>query len=186
MQPPAPPDTNRSTLQERAAAVKFNLIDQVELASADRLVAVKYVTLAEEYLADHFPTFPVLPGVLMLEALTQAAGWILHLRHDFSRSMTVLKEARNVRYGSFVAPGRSLRVEVDLLKEDSTQATFKAAGSVGDSQAVSARMVLTYFNLADTQPELAETDRRLIQHHRSRWALIAPKRHEDAALVSSV
>ena len=166
--------------------MKFNLIDQVELASADRLVGSKYVTLAEEYLADHFPTFPVLPGVMMLEALAQAAGWVLHLRHDFACSMAVLKEAKNVRYGSFVAPGKSLRVEVELLKEADNQATFKAAGSVGDSQAVSARLVLSYFNLADTQPELADIDRRLIEHHRNRWALIAPQRQEGAAVVSSL
>ena len=50
--------------------MKFNLIDKVESLSADKIVAVKYVSLAEEYLADHFPTFPVLPGVMMLEAAT--------------------------------------------------------------------------------------------------------------------
>ena len=48
--------------------MKFNLIDRIEQISDERIVAVKYVSLAEEYLADHFPTFPVLPGVMMLEA----------------------------------------------------------------------------------------------------------------------
>ena len=64
--------------------MKFNLIDKIESISDDRIVASKQVSLAEEYLADHFPTFPVLPGVLMLEALTQAAGWLLR----FSRRDT--------------------------------------------------------------------------------------------------
>src|SRR5712664_1908049 len=68
------------------SAVKFNLIDKIELLTDERIVAVKYVSLAEEYLADHFPTFPVLPGVMMLEALTQAAGWLLHRRHRFAKS----------------------------------------------------------------------------------------------------
>ena len=164
--------------------MKFNLIDHVEHASAERFVGVKYVSLAEEYLADHFPTFPVLPGVMMLEALTQAAAWILHLRRNFARSMAVLKEARNVRYGSFVAPGNSLRVEVDLLKEEDGQASFKATGLVGDAQAVAARLTVSYFNLADRQPDLADIDRRLIEHHRARWALIAPSRQEGAGLVT--
>ena len=57
--------------------VKFNLVDRIEHLSDDRIVGVKYVSLAEEYLADHFPRFPVLPGVMMLEAMTQAAGWLL-------------------------------------------------------------------------------------------------------------
>src|SRR5580700_6333595 len=96
--------------------MKFNLIDRIEQVSDERLVAVKNVSLAEEYLGDHFPTFPVLPGVLMLEALVQAAGWLLHRKSGFSKSIAVLKEARNVKYGTFVAPGNSLRVDVEVLK----------------------------------------------------------------------
>ena len=154
--------------------MKFHLLDKVEFASAERLVGVKHVSLAEEYLADHFPTFPVLPGVLMLEALTQAAGWVLHLRRDFACSMAVLKEARNVKYGAFVAPGNFLRVEVDWIDQTPSGGSFKARGMVGSSQAVSARLELAYFNLADKLPELAATDGRLIESHRARWSLIAP------------
>jgi 3-hydroxyacyl-[acyl-carrier-protein] dehydratase len=154
--------------------VKFNLIDKIESLTADRIVAVKYVSLAEEYLADHFPTFPVLPGVMMLEALTQAAGWLLHQRFDFAKSIAVLKEAKNVKYGNFVAPGNFLRVDVEFNKLNDSGATFKAAGTVGDAQAVTARIEIAYFNLADRQPTLAEIDAKLIAHHRLRWALIAP------------
>ena len=164
-----------STTQEAQDRVKFNLIDKIEQIDGQRIVAVKYVSLAEEYLADHFPTFPVLPGVMMLEALTQAAGWILHRRRDFACSMAVLKEARNVKYGHFVAPGNHLRVEVELNKEtEGGGATFKASGMVGQAQALSARLELAYFNLADKQPELAAIDERLRQHNRRRWDLIAP------------
>ena len=154
--------------------VKFNLIDKIESLTDDRIVAVKYVSLAEEYLADHFPTFPVLPGVMMLEALTQAAGWLLHRRHDFAKSMAVLKEAKNVKYGNFVAPGNFLRVDVELNKITATGATFKASGTVGDAQAVTARIEIAYFNLADQHPALAEVDTKLRAHNRLRWALIAP------------
>src|SRR2546430_5588038 len=111
-------------------AVRFNLIDKIESITDTRVVAVKHVSLAEEYLADHFPTFPVLPGVMMLEALTQAAGWLLHHRTGFRCSMAVLKEARNVKYGRFVAPGGSLRLEGELNKPTDSGAVFKAAGTV--------------------------------------------------------
>lgn len=154
--------------------MKFNLIDKVETITDERIVAVKYVSLAEEYLADHFPTFPVLPGVMMLEALTQAAAWVLHRRHDFAKSMAVLKEARNVKYGNFVAPGNYLRVELEYLKATEAGASFKATGTVGDSTAVAARIEIAYFNLADKQPALAEMDARLQAHNRQRWSLIAP------------
>ena len=162
--------------------MKFNLVDRIEHLSHDRIVAVKYVSLAEEYLADHFPTFPVLPGVMMLEALTQAAGWLLHHRTDFARSMAVLKEARNVKYGRFVAPGGSLRLEVDLSKATDTGATFKASGTVDGAQAVQARIELAYFNLADKHPSLAEVDQRLRDHNRARWAVVTAQSAEVAAL----
>ncbi len=152
--------------------MKFNLIDKVESITDEKIVAVKYVSLAEEYLADHFPTFPVLPGVMMLEALTQAAAWLLHRRENFRCSMAVLKEARNVKYGHFVAPGNSLRVEVEYFKPTETGATFKASGNVGEKQALSARIELAYFNLGEKQTEYASIDEKLSQHNRSRWSLL--------------
>lgn len=154
--------------------MKFSLIDKVEELSPQRIVAVKYVSLAEEYLADHFPTFPVLPGVMMLEALTQAAGWLLHVRSDFARSMAVLKEAKNVKYGRFVAPGNALRVEVELAKETAGGAIFKAVGAVGDAQALAARIELAYFDLGEKNPALRGIDQRLREHNRARWELIRP------------
>src|SRR2546423_5156491 len=131
----------------QAAAVKFNLIDKIVELSDQRIVAVKFVSLAEEYLADHFPTFPVLPGVMVLESAVQAAGWLLHHRTNFARSMAVLREARNVKNGQFAAPGNFFRIEVDLLKSADGGATFKAVGSVNDAQAVQMRLELAYFNL---------------------------------------
>jgi 3-hydroxyacyl-[acyl-carrier-protein] dehydratase len=149
--------------------VKFYLIDKIERLSDQRIVAVKNVSLAEEYLADHFPTFPVLPGVLMVEAAVQAAGWLLHHRSQFAKSVAVLKEARNVKYGQFVAPGNFLRIDVELLKPTNAGASFKATGTVGQAQAVQMRLEMAYFNLADKNPGLAETDARLIEEHRRRW-----------------
>jgi 3-hydroxyacyl-[acyl-carrier-protein] dehydratase len=134
--------------------VKFNLIDRIEHLGDDRIVGVKYVSLAEEYLARPLPDVPVLPGVMMLEAITQAAGWLLHHRSGFAKSMAVLKEARNVKYGHFVAPGNFLRVEVELNKRPTPARRSRRPGTVGDKQALQARVELAYFNLADKQPEL--------------------------------
>lgn len=166
--------------------MKFNLVDRIEHLSDARIVTVKYVSLAEEYLADHFPTFPVLPGVMMLEAATQSAAWLLHKRTGFARSMAVLKEAKNVKYGSFVAPGNFLRIEAEWMKDTQAGAAFKATGSVGGKDtklsqalrqssglAVQMRLELAYFNLADKNPQLAEVDRRIQEHNRQRWELLA-------------
>ncbi len=152
--------------------MKFNLLDKIELLNNDRIVGVKFVSLAEEYLADHFPTFPVLPGVMMLEAITQAAGWLLHHRTGFGKSMAVLKEARNVKYGQFVAPGNYLKVDVEFQKPTETGAVFKATGYAGTDQALAARVELAYFNLGEKQPELAAMDDRIKDHHRLRWSVL--------------
>lgn len=165
--------------------MKFNLIDKIEHLSDEKIVAVKYVSLAEEYLADHFPTFPVLPGVMMLEAMTQAAAWVLHRRSNFARSIAVLKEARNVKYGQFVAPGQSLKVELDLLKTTDAGATFKASGSVEGQPALTARLELAYFNLADKSPELAGLDAKLIEHNRARWQVLCAQGAPETAAAAT-
>jgi 3-hydroxyacyl-[acyl-carrier-protein] dehydratase len=168
--------------------VKWNLLDRIEQLETGRIVAVKQVSLAEEYLADHFPTFPVLPGVMMLEAITQAAGWLLHHRTGFAHSMVVLKEARNVKYGQFVAPGRALRVEVDWLKDTAAGASFKAVGNVDGAVAVQARIDLAAFNLAQKNPQLADIDARLVEHTRSRWMVLTATggpRATDASLLAA-
>ena len=105
--------------------MQFTLIDQILECGPERAVAVKNVSASEEYLADHFPSFPVLPGVFMLEAMIQAAREVLG-QQGCSRMM--LGEVRALRYGTFVRPGESLRVEVDLLKSQDGCFTFKGNG----------------------------------------------------------
>ena len=64
--------------------MKFVLIDKITaLDSGKSLTAVKSVSLAEEYLADHFPAFPVLPGVLLLEGLIESASWLVREHQKF-------------------------------------------------------------------------------------------------------
>lgn len=162
--------------------MKFHLLDRIESVSGERVVGIKYVSLAEEYLADHFPTFPVLPGVMMLESLTQAAAWVMHTRTNFAKSMAVLKETKNLRYGHFVAPGNALKVEVEYFKATDAGAIFKAVGSVGDKQALAGRLEIAYFNLGDKQPELAVVDGRLIEHHKQRWQILTCQKPESAVI----
>ncbi len=98
--------------------MKFNLIDTVLEQSPDRIVAIKQVSLAEEYLADHFPSFPVLPGVLMVETMVQAARILLSDRGD---TRLVLGEIKGLKFGSFVRPGETLAVDVTVTgSEDGT------------------------------------------------------------------
>ena len=105
----------------------FRLVDQVLERSADRVVAIKNVTLAEEYLQDHFPTLPVLPGVFMLEALVQTGRELLA---DRGCGRVVLGQVKGLKYGSFVRPGDTLRMEVTFDKETDGGWQLKGAATV--------------------------------------------------------
>lgn len=109
----------------------FGFVDRVLELSPDRVVTIKQVTLAEEYLQDHFPEFPVLPGVLMVESFVQAARHLMSQRTDCTDSRLVLGSVRALKYGNFVRPGESLRVEVTLNKVlPSGEFEFKGEGVV--------------------------------------------------------
>jgi 3-hydroxyacyl-[acyl-carrier-protein] dehydratase len=125
--------------------LRFVLVDQVLEQDAQRLTALKAVTAAEEYLGDHFPGFPVLPGVMMLEALVQAGRrWIDGQATDAAaQGPYALESVRNVRYGQMVRPGQSLRVEVRLRKREAQRFEFDGVGTVNEETAVQGRIVLS-------------------------------------------
>jgi 3-hydroxyacyl-[acyl-carrier-protein] dehydratase len=151
--------------------MRFNLVDRiVEVQPGRSLRAVKNLTLGEEYLADHFPTFPVMPGVLMLEAL--AGAWLLRLTDDFRHSVIILREARNVKYGTFMEPGRQMQVAVELVEREGDRATFKGKGEMDGQSTVSARLTLASYNLADRDGGLRGRDEQLIRHFRDLSVLL--------------
>ncbi len=130
----------------------FRLVDQVLECSPERAVTVKNVTLAEEYLQDHFPGFHVLPGVFMLEALVQSARLVLEAR-DRARTgvprRMVLGGVRALKYGMFVRPGEALRSEVTIDKETEEgsvvfrgSATVIRVASASSDTAVSGRFTM--------------------------------------------
>lgn len=160
--------------------MRFTLIDRiVALEPGKSVTAVKNLSMAEEYLADHFPGFPVLPGVLMLEAMTEAAAWLVRVTGDFKHSVVVLKEARNVKYNKFVEPGQTLKVVAELVGQDDHEAKFKTHGEVDGEQAVSARLTLATYNLADADPDRALTDE--VVKHKMRELLALLDRPKSAA-----
>lgn len=139
--------------------MRFTLIDRItELKVGEEISAVKNVSLAEEYLQDHFPLFPVLPGVFMLEAMTEAAAWLIRFSDNFAHSVVTLKEARNVKYADFVEPGNTLTVTAKIVKQEERMVSLKADGTVDGRPHVSARLVLERYNLSDTNPPDAEID----------------------------
>ncbi len=153
--------------------MRFHLVDRIlEVQAGRSLRAVKNLTLGEEYLADHFPTFPVMPGVLMLQALVEAGAWLLRATDDFRHSVIVLREARGVKYGSFMEPGRQMSITVELADHDGGTATLKGKGEAEGQTTVSAKLTLARYNLRDRDPALQAVDEELVRKLRAHYALL--------------
>ncbi len=153
--------------------MRFSLVDRItELSEGKHIEAIKVLTLAEEYLADHFPRFPVMPGVMMLEAMYQSSAWLVRKSEDFAHTIVVLREARNVKFSNFVEPGQVLVVRAAILKQDESTTTLKSEATVEGKTAVTARLVLERYNLADRYPTRAATDAFTRRELRERFGLL--------------
>lgn len=154
--------------------MRFVLIDKIiSLEKGAQITAVKNVSLAEEYLADHFPAFPVLPGVLLLEGLVESASWLVRVSENFQHSMILLEQARNVKYRSFVAPGMQVEYRVRAKSLDENVSSFTGVGVCGKDEIVEAKFALRHFNLADENSALAAVDAQIIENMKSRLKLLS-------------
>jgi 3-hydroxyacyl-[acyl-carrier-protein] dehydratase len=95
----------------------FLLIDRiVEFEPAKRLVAIKNVTINEPFFQGHFPDYPIMPGVLVVEAMAQAGGIIMtHEMPDRAQKLVVFTGIERAKFRRPVTPGDQLRIEVEVL-----------------------------------------------------------------------
>lgn len=167
--------------------MRFLLVDRItSFEEGVSITAIKNLSLAEEYLADHFPGFPVMPGVLMLESLVQTSAWLMRATEDFRFSTILLKEAKALKFNNFMKPGMTLKVTSTVHKRSDNQYVFKAegipqhgSGASDVASAVSARITLEQRNLAELNPEMAKADQRQIAEYRTLWSQVwTPKRND--------
>ena len=153
--------------------MRYILIDKVvEIEVGRHIKAIKNVSLAEEYLGDHFPTFPVLPGVLLLEGLIESASWLVRRTENFAHSMILLEQARNVKYKSFLAPGTQIEYTVEARMIEENVSSFTGLGVSDGQRIVEARFGLKHFNLADENSAMASVDAGIIENLKTRWKLV--------------
>jgi UDP-N-acetylglucosamine acyltransferase len=122
----------------------FVLVDRIlEHDAAGRLVAAKNVTGAEDFFAGHFPSQPVMPGVLILECLAQAAGiWLLKTAPDPRKVEIRVVGFDEAKFRRPVVPGDQLRLEVRLVRRRGELVRFHGEVRVGDARAAEARLLL--------------------------------------------
>lgn len=133
--------------------MRFDLVDAVLEEGDGLIVTIKHVTGTEEYLQDHFAGFPVLPGVMMLEAMVQAGRLLAGRGRGAGEPPLVLGEVRGLKYGRFVPPGCSLIVRIDLVESapgdgeeryelKGVAEVREADGTLSEQKAASGRLTL--------------------------------------------
>lgn len=112
----------------------FHLVDAItEHVRGERVVAVKNATVSEEFFQGHFPGQPLMPGVLMIESLAQAAAILLFDREEEpARSIAYLRGVDEAKFRRQVVPGDRVRLEVTLKSERSKLARVRGAAYVGE------------------------------------------------------
>src|ERR1700730_4439080 len=95
----------------------FLLVDRIEELEAERVVGIKNVTVNEPYFMGHFPEYPVMPGVLVVEAMAQVAGvLVLKSLPDRRNKLVLLATIEEAKFRGEVRPGDQLRIEMKVTK----------------------------------------------------------------------
>ena len=122
----------------------FLLIDRViEIDGYRRAVAIKNVTINEPFFSGHFPSAPLMPGVLQLEAMAQLAGVLLLRKLENSGKLAVLWAIDKVKLRGAVVPGDQLRVEVETLRTKDQTAQVRGTGTVAGKLVCEATLMFT-------------------------------------------
>ncbi|HEY3755351.1 MAG TPA: bifunctional UDP-3-O-[3-hydroxymyristoyl] N-acetylglucosamine deacetylase/3-hydroxyacyl-ACP dehydratase [Opitutaceae bacterium] len=121
----------------------FVMIDRVESFNGDEITAIKNVTINEPYFGGHFPGNPVMPGVLQLEAMAQAAGLVMMRTAGRAGDHAFFMSADKVKFRRPVRPGDQLVITAKLLKSRGKLATATAQCRVGDKVVSSAELMFT-------------------------------------------
>jgi 3-hydroxyacyl-[acyl-carrier-protein] dehydratase len=118
----------------------FLLIDRViDLTRKERIVAIKNVSVNEPYFAGHFPELPIMPGVLIVEAIAQAGGALLLTEvEDRKDKLMVFTGIERARFRRPVVPGDQLRIEVEVKAWRMTAVRMKGTVFVGDKRVAEA------------------------------------------------
>jgi 3-hydroxyacyl-[acyl-carrier-protein] dehydratase len=118
----------------------FLLIDRViDLTRKQRIVAIKNVTINEPFFAGHFPNMPIMPGVLIVEAIAQAGGALLLTEvEDRDEKLMVFTGIERARFRRPVLPGDQLRIEVEVKAWRTTAVRMEGNAYVGDKRVAEA------------------------------------------------
>jgi 3-hydroxyacyl-[acyl-carrier-protein] dehydratase len=127
----------------------FLLVDRIEDLEAERVVGIKNVTVNEPFFAGHFPDYPVMPGVLIIEAMAQVAGvLVLSGIPNRKNKLVLLAGVDGAKFRKPVRPGDQLRMEMKILRSRASMAKVSGTATVDGTVVAEAEMLCV---LADRQ-----------------------------------
>lgn len=137
----------RAILEHLPHRYPFLLVDRVEEVVVNKkIVAIKNITMNEPYFIGHFPSMPVMPGVLQIEALAQAAGILSFQtmgRKNDHKSLYYFVGIDNARFKRPVTPGDQLRLEVEIVRVARSIWKYKGVATVDGETAATADLMCT-------------------------------------------
>jgi 3-hydroxyacyl-[acyl-carrier-protein] dehydratase len=120
----------------------FLLIDRIlEVVPNERMVAIKNVSANEEFFNGHFPSKPVMPGVLIIECMAQAAGLTVLMNEKHQGKIPYFTGIDNARFRRAVVPGDQLLLEVNITRVKGNVCHAKAVARVEDQVAAEAELM---------------------------------------------
>jgi 3-hydroxyacyl-[acyl-carrier-protein] dehydratase len=129
------------------------LVDRIIELEAERIVGIKNVTANEPFFSGHFPDFPVMPGVLIVEAMAQTAGvLVLNSIPDRASKLVLLVAIENAKFRRPVVPGDQLRIEMTVLKRKITVAKMAGRATVDGLVVAEAEMMCKLADKDEMQP----------------------------------
>ena len=138
----------------------FLMIDRViDITRRERIVAIKNVTMNEPFFAGHFPNLPIMPGVLIVEAIAQAGGALLLTEvEDRADKLMVFTGIERARFRRPVVPGDQLRIEVEVKAWRVSAVRMEGKVFVGDKRVAEATVTCQLVDRSRTRPEAAEAE----------------------------
>ena len=126
------------------------MLDRVTEIGENSLVAIKNVSINEPYFQGHFPGQPVMPGVLQLEAMAQAAGTLMMQKAKLKTQLAFFMSANKVKFRRAVTPGDQIEIHVEIIKTRGDKiAVAKAECKVDGRTVSSAELMFTIVNPQD-------------------------------------
>jgi 3-hydroxyacyl-[acyl-carrier-protein] dehydratase len=131
----------------------FLLIDRViDLTPRERIVAIKNVTINEPFFQGHFPNLPIMPGVLVVEAIAQAGGALLLTEvEDRDQKLMVFTGIERARFRRPIIPGDQVRIEVEVKSWRMNAVRMEGKAFVGDKRVAEATVTCQLIARAGTQ-----------------------------------